>query len=340
MKKGRFLVLTVMIFVLLLPSISWGEGKKIGLILATGGLGDKSFNDISYAGAVRAKEELGIELDYVEPKAVAEYEGYQRDFASSQEYEIIVCIGFDQADALNKIAQEFPQQKFALVDMTVDQPNVASLLFKANEGGFLLGVQAAYMSKTKKIGIVGGMDIPLIRDFFIGFEAGVEWANTGAEVLPTVYVGSWADPTKGKELALSLIDQGCDVIWAAAGKSGLGALEAAKERGVYAMGVDACQCYLGDHIIASETKRVDVAVYETIKSAFDGTFQGGILEKGVAEGWIGNCRFPEEQPFWEETFNFKHQVEIPPEVMQKVEEAKEKISKGEIKVPRPEEFGG
>ena len=113
-----------------------GRGKKIGLILATGGLGDKSFNDISYAGAVRASEELGVELDYVEPQAVAEFEGYQRDFASSQEYEIIVCVGFDQAVALVKIAQEFPEQKFALVDMTVDQPNVASLLFKANEEDF------------------------------------------------------------------------------------------------------------------------------------------------------------------------------------------------------------
>ena len=340
MKKRSFLMLIIMVFLLLLPSVCWGEGKKIGLILATGGLGDKSFNDISYAGAVRASEELGVELDYVEPQAVAEFEGYQRDFGCSQEYEIIVCVGFDQADALDKIAQEFPEQKFALVDMTVDQPNVASLLFKANEGGFLLGVQAAYMSETKKIGIVGGMDIPLIRDFFIGFREGVKWADTGAEVLPTAYVGAWTDPTKGKELALSLIDQGCDVIWAAAGKSGLGALEATKERGVYGMGVDACQCYLGERIIASETKRVDIAVYETIKSAFEGTFQGGILEKGVAEGWISNCRFPEEQSFWEETFNFKHQVEIPSEVMQKVEEAREKISKGEIKVPRPEEFGG
>ncbi len=320
-------------------SFAFAEGAgRIGLILATGGLGDKSFNDISYAGALRAKEELGVELDYVEPKAIAEYEGYQRDFASSGDYEIIVCVGFDQADALNKIAQEFPNQKFAIVDMAVAQPNVASLLFKANEGGFLLGVEAAYMSKTKKIGIVGGMDIPLIRDFFIGFEEGVKWANTGAVVLPTVYVGGWADPTKGKELALSLIDQGCDVIWAAAGKSGLGALEAAKERGVYAMGVDACQCYLGEHIFASMTKRVDVAVYETIKAAFSGTFQGGIFEKGIAEGWIGNCRLPDEEPLWEERFGFKHAVKIPEEVMAKVLEAREKVKSGEIKVPRPPEF--
>ncbi len=108
----------------------------------------------------------------MEPQAVAEFGGYQRDFASSQEYEIIVCVGFDQADALDKIAQEFPEQKFALVDMTVDQPNVASLLFKANEGGFLLGVQAAYMSETKKIGIVGGMDIPFNQRLLHRFREG------------------------------------------------------------------------------------------------------------------------------------------------------------------------
>ncbi|MFQ6076242.1 MAG: BMP family protein, partial [Candidatus Bathyarchaeia archaeon] len=109
---------------------------KVGLVLATGGLGDKSFNDISYAGVVKAKEELGIEFDYVEPTAIAEYEGFQRDFAKTGEYAIIVCIGFDQADALTKIAEEYPNQNFTIVDMVVDKPNVASLLFKANEGSF------------------------------------------------------------------------------------------------------------------------------------------------------------------------------------------------------------
>ena len=316
------------------------SSKKIGLICATGGLGDKSFNDIAFAGATQAKEELGVEFDYVEPKAVAEYEGYQRDFAMSQEYEIIICVGFDQADALNKIAAEYPNQKFALVDMVVQQPNVASLLFKANEGSFLLGVIAANMSTSKKIGMIGGMDIPLIRDFFIGFEAGVKWANTGAEVLPGVFVGNWADPTKGKELAFSLIDSGADIIWPAAGKSGLGSLEAALERGVFGMGVDACQCYINGKMLASMTKRVDIAVYETIKSAYEGTFQGGIIEKGVAEGWVGMCRLTEEEKFWEEKYGFTHSMSIPQEILDKVLEAREKIKTGEIKVPRPIEFGG
>jgi len=345
-KKHLLLTLLFSFVVLVFISCVWSgeaqiaEAKKIGLICATGGLGDKSFNDIAYAGAMKAKEEFGVELDYVEPKAVAEYEGYQRDFAMSQEYEIIVCVGFDQADALNKIAAEYPDQKFAIVDMVVQQPNVASLLFKANEGGFLLGVIAANMSASKKIGMIGGMDIPLIRDFFMGFDAGVKWANTGAEVLSAVFVGAWADPTKGKELAFSLIDSGADIIWPAAGKSGLGSLEAANERSVYGMGVDACQCYLNPKMLASMTKRVDIATYETIKAAFDGTFKGGIIEKGAADGWVGVCRLPEEEKFWEEKFGFTHPIAIPKEILDKVIDAREKIKTGEIKVPRPTEFGG
>ena len=306
--------------------------KKVGLILATGGLGDKSFNDISFAGVKRAEKELGIEFDYVEPKAIAEYEGFQRDFAKTGEYVIIVCIGFDQADALDKIAGEYPDQNFALVDMFVDKPNVASLLFKANEGSFLVGVIGGMMTTTGKIGFVGGMDIPLIRDFFMGYEAGAKWANPDVTVLDPVFVGGWADPTKGKELALGLAELGGDVIYVAAGKSGLGSLEAVHEKGIIGFGVDACQCYLYPKIIASMTKRVDVAVYEMIMAALLGTFKGGIYNKGVKEKWTGCCRLPEEEGLWEETFDFKH-VPLPGEVINKVKEARDKIVAGEIKVP-------
>jgi len=306
--------------------------KKVGLILATGGLGDKSFNDISYAGCMRAKEELGVDFDYVETYAIAEYEGYQRDFASSGEYMLIICIGFDQADALAIVAAEYPEQNFALVDMVVDNPNVASLTFRANEGSFLVGVVAGMVTETDKVGFVGGMDIPLIRDFFEGYEAGAQWANPAVTVSDPVFVGDWADPTKGKELSLALIEQGSDCIYSAAGKSGLGALEGAHEEGVYTFGVDACQCYLYDEIIASMTKRVDVAVYEMILDALIGKFQGGFYSGGVAEGWIGLCRLPEEEPLWEETFEFEH-LELPDEVINKVIEAKNAILAGDIVVP-------
>jgi basic membrane protein A len=306
--------------------------KKVGLILATGGLGDKSFNDISYAGCMRAKEELGVDFDYVESSAIAEYEGYQRDFASSGEYMLIICIGFDQADALAIVAAEYPEQNFALVDMVVDNPNVASLTFRANEGSFLVGVVAGMVTETDKVGFVGGMDIPLIRDFFEGYEAGATWANPAVTVSEPVFVGDWADPTKGKELSLALIEQGSDCIYSAAGKSGLGALEGAHEEGVYTFGVDACQCHLYDEIIASMTKRVDVAVYEMILDALVGKFQGGFYSGGVTEGWVGLCRLPEEEPLWEETFDFEH-LELPAEVKNKVIEAKNAIVAGDITVP-------
>jgi basic membrane protein A len=306
--------------------------KKVGLITATGGLGDKSFNDISYAGCMRAKEELGVDFDYVETTSIAEYEGYQRDFASSGEYILIICIGFDQADALTIVAAEYPEQNFALVDMVVDNPNVASLTFRANEGSFLVGVVAGMVTETDKVGFVGGMDIPLIRDFFEGYEAGAKWANPAVTVSDPVFVGDWADPTKGKELSVTLIEQGSDCIYSAAGKSGLGALEGAHEQGVYTFGVDACQCYLYDEIIASMTKRVDEAVYEMILDSLIGTFQGGFYSGGVAEGWIGLCRLPEEEPLWEETFNFEH-LELPAAVINKVIEAKNAIVAGDITVP-------
>jgi basic membrane protein A len=309
------------------------EGKKVGLVLATGGLGDKSFNDISYAGVEMAEEKLGVAFDYVEPSAIAEYEGFQRDFAMSGEYELIICIGFDQADALTVIAEEYPEQNFAIVDMVVDKPNVASLTFRANEGSFLVGVVAGMMTETGKVGFIGGMDIPLIRDFFVGYEAGAQWANPSIEVLEPVFVGDWADPTKGKELGTSLAELGADGIFVAAGKSGLGGLEAAHEEGIMGFGVDACQCYLYDEIIASMTKRVDNAVFQMILSACIGEFEGGFYSGGLAESWTGMCRLPnEEEPLWEYVFEFEHDP-LPDEVLDKVLEAQESIISGEITVP-------
>jgi basic membrane protein A len=306
--------------------------KKVGLILATGGLGDKSFNDISYAGVQKAKTDLGILFDYVEPRAIAEYEGYQRDFARSDEYILIICIGYDQAEGLTKIADEYPNQNFAIVDMVVDKPNVASLTFRANEGSFLVGVVAGMMTETGKVGFVGGIDIPLIRDFFVGYEAGAKWANSTVTVSEPVFVGDWGDPGRGKELATSLIEGGNDAIYSAAGKSGLGALEAAHDEGVIGIGVDACQCYLYPEIVASATKRVDEAVYKMILNAIVGKFQGGFYSGGLKEGWVGMCRLPDEEPLWEEVFAFQHGP-LPADVLTKVKEARDLIIAGDITVP-------
>jgi len=315
--------------------------KKIGLILATGGLGDKSFNDISFAGVQRAKDELGIEFDKVEPTAIAEYEGFQRDFASSGEYELIICVGFDQADALTIIAEEYPDQQFAIVDMVVeDKPNVASLLFKENEGSFLVGVIAASVtSQGGTVGFVGGMDIPMIRNFFEGYEAGVLWMNEslqlGITVQNPVFVNNWADPSTGKELALSLVDLGAEVIFVAAGKSGLGALEACNETGVWGIGVDASQGYLYPEIIASMTKRVDVAVYEMIVDALLGTFEGGFITGGLAEKWTGCDRLPDEEEFWEDLYDFDYDPDrtLTSATIEWIEFARFEIISGSIVVP-------
>jgi len=306
--------------------------KKVGLILATGGLGDKSFNDISYAGVQKAKDELGILFDYVEPKEIAEFEGYQRDFARSGEYMLIVCIGYDQAEGLAVVADEYPDQNFILIDMVVDKPNVASLTFRANEGSFLVGVVAGMMTETGKIGFVGGIDIPLIRDFFVGYEAGAKWANPSVTVSAPVFVGGFGDPGTAKELATALVEGGNDAIYQAAGKSGLGALEAAHEQGVLGIGVDLCQCYLYPEIKASATKRVDEAVYEMILDALVGKFQPGFYSGGLKEGWVGMCRLPEEESLWEEVFNFQH-VPLPTDVITKVKEARDLIIAGDIVVP-------
>ena len=177
------------------------------------------------------------------------------------------------------------------------------------------------------------MDIDLINDFFVGYEAGVQWANPGATVLEPVYVGDWADPTKGKELAQSLVDLGADGIFVAAGKSGLGALDAINEEDIMGFGVDACQCYLyPDNILLSMTKRVDVAVYEMIEAAVEGTFDGGIYSKGLADEWVGACRLPDEEDFWEDEFNFTHPP-LDTEVENNILDARNKIISGEITVP-------
>lgn len=314
---------------------------KIGLVLATGGLGDKSFNDIAYAGMTRAKNELNITFDYVQPAAIADYEGLQRGYASDGGYALIVCIGFDQAGALNVTAAAYPNQKFAIVDMPVFQPNVASLLFKANEGSFLTGVLAGMLTSTGKVGFVGGMDIPLIRDFFVGYKAGAEWANASVTVLEPQYVGGWSDPTTAKEQALTLIGLGADGIFAAAGKSGLGALLACNESNVNGFGVDACQDYLYTQIRGSATKRVDNAVFEMIKAAVIskllpnlqvGGFVPGLYNGGLKEGWTGCSRLPEEEGFWEQTFSFT-ETPLPANVVSKLTEAQGKVISGNITVP-------
>ncbi len=324
MNKRVFFVLPVVCF-LAFGCIGQGgeekpeKGVKVAIVFATGGLGDKSFNDSCYEGVRKAQQDFGIEFDYVEPTAIAEYEGFLRQYAKSAEYDLIVSIGFDQADALTIVAGEYPDQKFAIVDMVVDQPNVASLVFNENEGSFLVGAAAGLKTKTNSIGFVGGMDIPLIRKFLAGYKYGAEYVNPNVQV-SWKYVGDWADPAKGKELALAQFDAGADIVYAAAGRSGLGAIQAANERGLLVIGVDADQCETITGVpvttfLASMLKRVDVAVYETIKSVVENTFTGGVKVFGARENGVGIC---------------KH---VPSDIKGQIEDLMAKVASGEIKVP-------
>ncbi len=295
------------------------EVVQVAIVFATGGLGDKSFNDTCYEGVKKAEADFGIEFSYVEPTAIAEYEGFHRQYARSGEYALIIGIGFDQADAMTVVAGEYPDQKFAIVDMVVDLPNVASIVFRENEGSFAVGAAAGKKTQTDKIGFVGGMDIPLIRRFLAGYKYGAEYVNPDIEV-SWKYVGDWADPAKGKELALSLFDEGADIVYAAAGRSGLGAIEAAHEQGKLVIGVDADQCDTIEGVpvttfLASMLKRVDVAVYEMIKDVVNDTFTGGIHSFGAAENGVGIC---------------KH---VPSDIKGEIDDLMAEVASGAITVP-------
>jgi basic membrane protein A len=197
------------------------------------------------------------------------------------------------------------------------------------------------MTQTGKVGFVGGMDIPLIRDFYVGYKAGAEWANASVTVLDPLFVGNWADPTTAKEDAIALKNLGADGIFAAAGKSGLGALLACNESGINGFGVDSCQDYLYPQIIGSATKRVDNAVFEMVKAAViskllpnlqTGGFKAGSYNGGLKEGWTGCSRLSDEESFWENTFSFT-ETPLPANVVSKLTDAREKIISGNITVP-------
>jgi basic membrane protein A len=299
---------------------------KVALILGTGGLGDKGFNDLGYAGCMKAKEELGVEFDYVEPRAVAEFEGFLRNFAKSGEYALIIGLGYYEQEPMSKVAEEYPNQKFAIVDAIIDKPNVMSLMFKEREGLFLAGVAAGMMTKNQKIGFVGGMNIPTIRVRYEGFRDGAKWANPAVEVLPPLYVGAWNDPTTAKEMALALYNQGADVVIHVAGGSGLGVFAAAEEVNKLAMGSDADQCYISpNHIFGSILKKTDSAIFMAIKSVRDGTFEGKTYWLGIKEGGYDMCGMG--------TGGCESKVDVPDIVREKINEAKQKIISGEIVIP-------
>ena len=272
---------------LLLAGLTGATGAdfRVGLVLDRGGKDDKSFNASAFAGAELARKKLGIQLKCVEATDDNAFEPLMRSFAQ-RDFDLVIGIGFAQKEAIAKVAGLYPKTHFAIVDARVDAPNVRSLLFEEHEGAYLIGAIAALTSKTGRIGFVGGMDIPLIRRFVMGYEAGAK-AVSPAIIVTANYVGitseAWNNPPKGKELAMAQYDGGADIIFAAAGASGLGVFDAAEDRRKLVIGVDANQNWVKPGLVlTSMLKRVDEAIFSTIEEAKAGRFSGGAKQFGLA----------------------------------------------------------
>ncbi len=314
---------------------------KVGIVFDIGGKNDRSFNAAAWEGVKRAQNDLNICLYDVEPGNPTSIEPAMRAFAEKN-FDLIIGVGFAQGPIMQKVATDFPNLKFAIIDGVIFEAdgktpmkNVASLVFREHEGSYLVGMIAASKSKTGVIGFLGGMDIPLIHKFETGYAEGAKSVNPNIKILDNyvgVTDGAWNNPGKGKELSLNQIDKGADVIFTAAGNSGLGAFDAVEQYGKndqgeankFVIGVDSNQNGVKPgFVLTSMVKRVDNAVYDVVKEVLGGKFDGGFhvfgLDKdGVAYAMDDNNNG--EKPL------------IPADVIQKVEEAKRKIVLGEIKV--------
>ena len=269
---------------------AYADTVKPAVIYDLGGKFDKSFNEGVFNGATKFAKDSGVAFRDLEIQNDAQREQVLRKFAKDG-FSPILMPGFAWATALTKIADEFPNTKFGIIDMVVDKPNVQSMVFKAEEGSFLVGVIAAKTSKSGKVGFVGGMDIPLISAFECGYAQGVKYANDKAGVIANM-TGStpaaWNDPVKGGELAKAQISQGADVVFAAAGATGQGVLKAAADAGKFGIGVDSNQDNMfPGKILTSMLKRVDVATYDSFKTAKDGTWKAGVQVFGLKNDGVG-----------------------------------------------------
>jgi len=260
------------------------------IIYDLGGKFDKSFNEAGYNGATGWAEETGNSFLDLELQNDAQREQALRQFARRGANPIVVP-GFSWGAALEKVAAEFPDTNFAIIDMVVDAPNVRSVVFNEHTGSFLVGALAAMKSETGQVGFVGGMDIPLIHKFYCGYAQGAKYINADAEVYEN-YTGTtpaaWNDPVTAGELAKAQFNRGADVVYAAAGGSGIGVLQAAADEGKYSIGVDSNQNYIQPgSVLTSMVKRVDVAVADAFQDGMDGTFTYGIEVMGIANDGVG-----------------------------------------------------
>jgi basic membrane protein A and related proteins len=324
MRRGRLAILTGLALIGLGGATAQAQEPFVpGIIFDMGGKFDKSFNEAAYVGAERFKTETGIAYREFEVTNEGQREQALTNMAR-RGVTVVVAIGFSQRSPVETVAKQYPNVKFTIVDAVVDLPNVQSIVYREQEGSFLVGMLAAMKSRTGKIGFVGGMDIPLIRKFELGYEEGAHYADPKVEVLQNM-TGStpaaWADPTRGAELARSQFDRGADVVFAAAGTTGLGVLQAAADAGKLSIGSDSNQNYLHPgSVLTSMLKRVDNAVYMAFKTAQAGTWKPGIQVIGLAEDGIGYA------------MDANNAALVTPDMIARLEAAKADIIAGKIKV--------
>ncbi|NHZ36865.1 MULTISPECIES: BMP family lipoprotein [Massilia] len=315
--------LSITIAALCVAASATAADPKLGIVYDAGGKFDKSFNQSAFEGAERFKKETNIK--YIEAQASSDTQAEQvlRGLARKK-LDLIAAVGFSQTQAVQKVAQEFPNVRFVLIDAVAKGANVNSILFKEEEGSYLAGVAGAIASKSKKIGFVGGMDIPLIRTFACGYSQGAKATNPKIEVMQNM-VGTtsaaWNDPAKGGELARAQFDRGVDVVFAVAGGSGMGTLQTAKEKGKLAIGVDSNQNYLHPGtMLTSMVKRVDLAIYDSFMQMKNNTWKAGVTYKGLKEGGVD----------W--ALDKDNRAVVTPEIEKRVNEAKANIISGKVKV--------
>ncbi len=317
-----------------------GENFLWYMVTDQAGLGDKGFNDLAYAGVQQAASDLGGEAKVIESTEQAQYVP-NLEQAVAAGATMTVGVGFLIADAMHEVASAHPEAKFVLIDAVsadnngtpddfsddIPDPNVQSVLFKENEGAFLAGIIAGMTSTTHHYGFVGGIEIPPVVRFLVGFQAALKTVDPDAKVDVT-YVGSFSDPAKVKEVATGYYDDGADIVFEVAGAGGLGAYESAKEKGpgVWIMGTDTCKDQLApDEYLTSATKDVQGSVFKGEQAVADGTFAGGVTTYGLVEDGVGVC---------EKTFG-----DLPQDIQDAVNSFRDRINSGEITVPStPEEL--
>lgn len=312
-----------------------GEGGKssdklkVGVIYTKAKLGGNSFNDLVLEGVKQAQDEYGIEYTNVEPNTTADQENALETMSSAGDYDLVIVVGEEQKDILTAISEKYPEQKFAYIDAILDMPNIASYAAKEHEGSFLVGVLAALAKDEKinpvfdensKFGFIGGVNVPLINKFYAGYLAGIKYVNPDNEVMAD-YAGGFNDPSTAKVIAGSMHQNGVQVVYHAAGASGIGMFQAANEEGFLAIGANSNQNTLyPDNIMATMLKKVDSAAYSAISDIVKGEFSQGANYLGLKEEGVG---------YTVEGSN----IEFSEDIINKVNEIKDKVNSGELEIP-------